>query len=94
MLRWTRAAIICILSLNFGERHVGKLPSRRPAHRVPGDNMTTGEVPEEQHTHQEPYSALREKALESLLVEKGLVPTDSTDVMVQAYEQDIGAYIR
>ena len=94
MPRWTPGGIACILSLNFGETHVGKLPSRRLAHRVPGNNITTGEQPEGQHAHQEPYPALRAKALESLLVSKGLVPTDVIDVMVQAYKQDIGAYIR
>jgi nitrile hydratase len=42
--------------------------------------------------HPEPESdaALRVKALESLLVEKGLIATDVIDAVVQAYEQDIG----
>jgi nitrile hydratase len=35
-------------------------------------------------------AALRTKALESLLVEKGLVTTDVIDAVVRAYEQDIG----
>ena len=38
----------------------------------------------------ESYASLRTKALESLLVEKGFLSTDSIDAMVQAYEQDIG----
>ena len=38
----------------------------------------------------EPYAALRTKALESLLVEKGLISTDAIDALVSAYEQDIG----
>ena len=45
------------------------------------------------HGHQpeaESYASLRTKALESLLVEKGFLSTDSIDAMVQAYEQDIG----
>ena len=46
----------------------------------------------ESHHHPEPLSraALRAKALESLLVEKGLITTDSIEAIVQAYEQDIG----
>ena len=38
----------------------------------------------------EAYAALRTKALESLLVEKGLITTDVIDTVVRAYEQDIG----
>jgi nitrile hydratase subunit alpha len=38
----------------------------------------------------EPYPQLRTKALESLLVEKGLISTDAVDALVQLYEQDIG----
>jgi nitrile hydratase subunit alpha len=42
------------------------------------------------HPEPEPYAALRVKALESLLVEKGLISTDTIDAVVQTYEQDIG----
>ncbi len=42
------------------------------------------------HTIEEPYPALRVRALESLLVEKGLIASDTVDALVQAYEQDIG----
>jgi nitrile hydratase len=44
------------------------------------------------HYHPEPesYAALRTKALESLLVEKGLIASDAIAAVVQAYEQDIG----
>ena len=42
------------------------------------------------HPEEESYASLRTKALESLLVEKGFISTDSIDAMVQAYEQDIG----
>src|SRR5438309_8228451 len=42
------------------------------------------------HPAPEPYPALRTKALESLLVEKGIVSTDAIDAIVRAYEQDIG----
>ena len=42
--------------------------------------------------HPEPltYAEARTKAIESLLVEKGLLSTDAIDARVQAYEQDIG----
>ena len=42
------------------------------------------------HPEAESFAALRTKALESLLVEKGIVTTDAIDALVQAYEQDIG----
>jgi len=40
--------------------------------------------------HLEPYPASRTKALESLLVEKGLLTTDHIDAIVRRFEQDIG----
>jgi nitrile hydratase subunit alpha len=45
-----------------------------------------------EHHHPEPesYASLRAKAIESLLVEKGIVTTDAIDALVQAYEEDIG----
>src|SRR5215218_5217679 len=39
---------------------------------------------------QEPYVALRTKALESLLIEKGLVTAEVIDAEIEKYEQDIG----
>jgi len=44
------------------------------------------------HHHPEPesYASMRARALEALLVEKGLISTDSIDAVVQAYEEDIG----
>ena len=39
---------------------------------------------------QEPYVALRTKALESLLIEKGLISADAVDAQISRYEQDIG----
>ena len=42
------------------------------------------------HPEPESYAALRTKALESLLVEKGYVSTDAIDEIVRIYEQDIG----
>ena len=44
----------------------------------------------EHHPEPQSYAALRTKAIESLLIEKGLLSTDAIDVRVQAYEQDIG----
>ncbi len=44
----------------------------------------------EHHPEPQSYVALRTKAIESLLVEKGLLSTDAIDARVQAYEQDIG----
>ena len=42
------------------------------------------------HPEPETYPALRTKALESLLIEKGLVASDVVDEIVHTYEQDIG----
>jgi nitrile hydratase len=39
---------------------------------------------------QEPYVALRTKALESLLIEKGLITAGAVDEQISRYEQDIG----
>jgi nitrile hydratase len=40
--------------------------------------------------HREPDAVSRTKALESLLVEKGLLTTEYIDAIVRRYEQDIG----
>lgn len=57
------------------------------------DQQATG--PHDHHSgghHPEPesYPALRTKALESLLIEKGLLSSDLVDKVIRAYEQDIG----
>src|SRR5262245_37354367 len=39
---------------------------------------------------QEPYVALRTKALESLLIEKGLLSADAVDERISRYERDVG----
>ncbi len=39
---------------------------------------------------QEPYVALRTKALESLLIEKGLLSAGAVDDRISQYERDIG----
>ena len=50
----------------------------------------SGNHSNDNHPESEPYEALRTKALESLLVEKGYVSTDAIDEIVRMYEQDIG----
>ena len=50
----------------------------------------SGQHKSEHHPQPESYSALRTKALESLLVEKGLIRSDVVDEIVRTYEQDIG----
>jgi nitrile hydratase subunit alpha len=49
----------------------------------------------ESHHHPEPLSraAIRTKAIESLLIEKGLLSTDVVDRVVSAYANDIGPMI-
>jgi nitrile hydratase len=42
------------------------------------------------HTHPESSASLRARALESLLVEKGLTSSDIVDKVISAYEQDVG----
>ena len=50
----------------------------------------SGDHGSDHHPEPESYAALRTKALESLLVEKGYVSTDAIDEIVRIYEQDIG----
>jgi nitrile hydratase len=50
----------------------------------------SGDHHEGHHPEPEPYVALRARALESLLIEKGLLTSDMVDRVVSAYEQDIG----
>ncbi len=42
------------------------------------------------HREPEPYPAIRTKAIESLLIEKGLFTGDAIDAKIQAFEKDIG----
>jgi nitrile hydratase len=42
------------------------------------------------HPHPESFWSARAKALESLLIEKGILSTDAIDMIVQHYEQDLG----
>ncbi len=66
-----------------GSGELGRQPLLKKEGRVM--SMSGGHHPE-----QESFAALRTKALESLLVEKGLLASDAIDTLVQAYEQDIG----
>ena len=50
----------------------------------------SGNHHDHQHPGPESDAALRTKALESLLIEKGIISTDVLDAVVQTYEQDIG----
>jgi nitrile hydratase subunit alpha len=47
-------------------------------------------MPPQYDSEQEPYVALRTKALESLLIQKGLLSAEAVDARVREYEQDIG----
>ena len=42
------------------------------------------------HRHDESSASLRDRALESLLIEKGLTSSDIVDKVISAYEQDVG----
>lgn len=42
------------------------------------------------HDHTTPSPGIRVKALEALLVEKGLISTDAIDAIVERYEKDVG----
>ena len=54
------------------------------------DSDHIADIHHELHSHLPPEPALRAKALESLLVEKGLVDPAAVDAWVDAYANDIG----
>ena len=54
------------------------------------DSSTIADIHHELHSHLPPEPALRAKALESLLVEKGLVDSAAIDAWVDAYANSIG----
>jgi nitrile hydratase len=54
------------------------------------DSHTIADVHHELHSHLPPESALRAKALESLLVEKGMVDSAAVDAWIEAYSEHIG----
>ena len=54
------------------------------------DTKKITEIHQALHNHLPSESALRVKALESLLVEKGLVNSETIDAWVEAYSEEIG----
>ena len=54
------------------------------------DSEKAGRVHRELHAHLPPDPALRVKALESLVVERGLVAPETIDAWVEAYSERIG----
>lgn len=56
-------------------------------HRV---HASTGDIHRELHSHLPPDPALRVKAMESLLVEKGMIDPETVDAWVETYSEKIG----
>ncbi len=54
------------------------------------DHKTAGEVHRELHSHLPPEPALRVKAMESLLIEKGMLDPATVDAWVETYTEKIG----
>ena len=54
------------------------------------DSATIQRIHEELHSHLPPEPALRVKAIESLLLEKGMVDPRAVDTWVQVYTEEIG----
>lgn len=54
------------------------------------DSDHIADIHDELHSHLPSETALRAKALESLLVEKGMVDSAAVDAWVEAYSEDIG----
>ncbi|MBT6274056.1 MAG: nitrile hydratase subunit alpha [Chromatiales bacterium] len=54
------------------------------------DSHAIADVHHELHSHLPPEPALRAKALESLLVEKGMVDSAAVDAWIEAYSEQIG----
>jgi nitrile hydratase subunit alpha len=52
--------------------------------------MTNDHKGHHHHPHQESYWSARAKAIESLLIEKGLLSTDAIDRVIQHYENELG----
>jgi nitrile hydratase subunit alpha len=71
-------------------------PSRRTFLATMGTASATGSTPalteEQEHQHQDvpPDTALRVKALESLLVEKGIIDPAAVDAIVEYFEHKVG----
>ena len=54
------------------------------------DSDAVSKIHQQLHSHLPSESALRVKALESLLVDKGLVETATIDAWVEAYSEEVG----
>ena len=54
------------------------------------DSDAVSKIHQHLHSHLPSESALRVKALESLLVDKGLVESSTIDAWVEAYSEDVG----
>ena len=54
------------------------------------DASKVGEIHQHLHSHLPSESALRVKALETLLVDKGLVNSQTIDAWIEAYTEEIG----
>ncbi len=54
------------------------------------DSNTIANIHKELHSHLPPEPALRVKALESLLVEKGIVDSEAVDAWIEVYTEEIG----
>ena len=54
------------------------------------EHKSTGEVHHELHSHLPPEPGLRVKAMESLLIEKGMLDPDTVDAWVETYTDKIG----
>jgi len=54
------------------------------------DRQKVAEIHQHLHSHLPPEPALRVKAIESLLVEKGLVDPAALDAWIEAYTEEIG----
>ena len=67
-----------------------KPPERSRYQMTKHDSDTVAAIHHELHSHLPSEPALRAKALESLLVEKGLVDSATVDAWIDAYSEDIG----
>ena len=54
------------------------------------EHKSTGEVHRELHSHLPPEPSLRVKAMESLLIEKGMLDPDTVDAWVEIYTDKFG----
>ncbi len=54
------------------------------------EHKNTGDVHRELHSHLPPEPALRVRAMESLLIEKGMLDPETVDAWVEAYCEKIG----